>query len=151
MPNLAKLQSEWEPRVLSIVRIVVGLLYFQHGLSKLFDFPHSASRAPYNLFSLNPGLAGLLETFGSLFIIFGLFTRPVAFLLSGEMAVAYFTVNIYRGFYPLLNSGELVVLYCFIYFYFFVAGGGCWSVDRLLSRSSQDSTSDQRDQSWATR
>jgi putative oxidoreductase len=123
-----------EPPVLSILRIVVGLAYLQHGLNKLFNFPPSANHPAYSLFSLNPGVAGLLETLGSLFIIFGLFTRPVAFLLSGEMAIAYFTVDIHRGFYPLLNGGELVMLYCFAFFYLFVAGGGSWSLDRLLAQ-----------------
>ena len=135
MPALARRQSEWEPRVLGILRIVVGLLYFQHGLNKLFNFPALPNHVPYNVFSLTPGVAGLLEAFGSIFIILGLFTRPVAFLLSGEMAVAYFMADIPRGLYPLVNRGELVVVYCFIFFYFFVAGGGAWSLDRLRSAS----------------
>jgi putative oxidoreductase len=132
--------TAWQPRVLSVLRIVAGLAYLQHGLSKLFNFPYSANHAPYNLFSLVPGVAGLLELFGSLFIIFGLFTRPVAFLLSGEMAVAYFMAHIHRGFYPLLNGGELVVLYSFLFLYLFVAGGGCWSLDRLFSQRRADGT-----------
>ena len=131
---LERYRAVWEPRVLSALRIVVGLTFLQHGLNKLFNFPPAADHPAYNLFSLTPGAAGLLELVGSLFIILGLFTRPVAFLLSGEMAVAYFTVDVHRGFYPLTNGGELVVLYCFMFFYLFVAGGGCWSFDHLLSQ-----------------
>jgi putative oxidoreductase len=132
--------TAWQPRVLSVLRIVAGLAYLQHGLNKLLDFPHTANHAPYNLFSLVPGVAGPLESFGSVFIIFGLFTRPVAFLLSGEMAIAYFTVHINRGFYPLLNGGEIEVLYSFLFLYLFVAGGGCWSLNRLFSQRRAGST-----------
>jgi putative oxidoreductase len=137
MTNLARLQSEWEPRVLSIVRILVGLLYLQHGLAKMFDFPHTANHVPYNVASLVPGVAGILETFGGVLLALGLFTRPVAFLLCGEMAVAYFTAHAPRGFYPMLNGGTAAILYCFLFLYFFVAGGGCWSLDRLISRDWQ--------------
>jgi putative oxidoreductase len=135
--DLARLRLTWEPRVLSIVRIVVGLLYLQHGLNKFFNFPPTPNHAAYNLFSLNPGLAGILETVGGVLIILGLFTRPVAFILSGEMAVAYFMVWAPRGFFPFPNGGDATVLYCFIFFYFFVAGGGAWSLDQLRkSRAS---------------
>jgi putative oxidoreductase len=136
---MERYRATLEPPVLSILRIVVGLVYLQHGLNKLFNFPPFPNHAAYNLFSLVPGVAGLLETFGSLLIILGLFTRPVALLLSGEMAIAYFTVHIHRGFYPLLNGGELVVLYSFTYLYLFVVGGGCWSLDRLLTQSRSGS------------
>ena len=90
MFDWANLRPTWEPRMLSILRIMVGLLYLQHGLNKFFNFPPTPNHAAYNLFSLNPGLAGILETVGSALIILGLFTRPVAFILSGEMAFAYF-------------------------------------------------------------
>lgn len=136
MADPSKLWAEWEPRVLSIFRIVVGLLYLQHGLNKLFNFPATPDHHPYNLFSLVPGVAGILELVGSVFMICGLFTRPVAFVLSGEMAVAYFMVNIHRSFYPLLSGGETVILFCFAFFYFFVAGGGAWSLDQLRGKSS---------------
>jgi uncharacterized membrane protein YphA (DoxX/SURF4 family) len=89
----------WEPRMLSILRIVVGLLYLGHGLNKLFDFPPSANHVPYQLFTLVPGLAGLLETIGGTLIVVGLFTRPVAFILSGEMAFAYFMIYAPRSFF----------------------------------------------------
>ena len=131
----------WEPRVLSVLRIMVGLLYMQHGLNKLFDFPPTPTHAPYHLLSLVPGLAGLLETFGGLLVVLGLFTRPVAFLLSGEMALAYFMVHAKRGFFPLLNGGDEAILFCFVFFYLFVAGGGAWSLDRLFApRSAHLST-----------
>lgn len=117
--------------MLSILRIMTGLLLMQHGLNKLFDFPPTPTHMPYHLFSLVPGLAGLLETFGGLLIVLGLFTRPVAFLLSGEMALAYFMVHAKRGFFPLLNGGDEAILLCFVFFYLFVAGGGVWALDRL--------------------
>jgi putative oxidoreductase len=126
------LSAAWQPRVLSIFRILVGLLYMQHGLNKLFDFPPTAAHQPYSLFSLTPGLAGLLETFGGALVALGLFTRWAAFILSGEMAVAYFMVFWPRGFYPMATGGNLAALYCWVFFYLFVAGGGPWSLDRLL-------------------
>ena len=122
--------------MLSVLRFVVGLLYLQHGLNKIFDFPATPGHTPYHLLSLVPGLAGLLELVGGALVCVGLFTRPVAFVLSGEMAFAYFMADLPRGFFPLLNRGELVVLYSFIFLYFFVAGGGAWSLDRLLAPRS---------------
>jgi putative oxidoreductase len=126
------LAATWRPRVLSIFRIMVGLLYMQHGLNKLFDFPPTAGHHAYVLFTLNPGLAALLESIGGPLVVLGLFTRWAAFILSGEMAVAYFMVFAPRGFYPLTTGGDLAVLYCWVFFYLFVAGGGPWSLDRLL-------------------
>ena len=134
MSGTLTLRSEWQPRVLSIVRIVAGLLYLQHGLNKLFNFPATATHVPYDVFSVVPGVAGLIEVFGSLLLILGLFTRPVAFIMSGEMAIAYFYAHQPRNLFPLLNGGDSVILYCFIFLYLFVAGGGCWSLDRLLWR-----------------
>lgn len=101
----------------------------QHGGQKLFSFP-APPQATHSLFSLI-GVAGILELFGGLLLFLGLFTRPVAFLLSGQMAVAYFMAHAPHGFWPLLNRGELAVLYCFIFLYLTVAGGGSWSLDRL--------------------
>ena len=130
MSDLIKLQSEWEPRVLSILRIVVGLLFMEHGLAKLFGFPTAA---------LHPAMfqllwfAGVIEAFGGLLLAVGLFTSPVAFIMSGEMAVAYFYSHAARNFFPLINGGDAAILYCFIFFYIFVAGGGAWSMDRLRS------------------
>jgi len=121
----------WEPRMLSILRIVVGLLYLGHGLNKLFNFPPSANHVPYQLFTLVPGLAGLLETIGGTLIVVGLFTRPVAFILSGEMAVAYCMLYLPRSLFRHVSGGVSAVLYCFTFLYFFVAGAGVWSLDRL--------------------
>lgn len=126
----------WEQRVRSILRFVVGLLYMQHGLNKIFDFPPTPTHHPYHLLTLVPGLAGLLETFGGFLILLGLFTRPVAFLLSGEMALAYFMAHAKRGGIPLLNGGDEAILFCFVFFYLFVAGGGSWSLDRLFAPRS---------------
>jgi putative oxidoreductase len=128
------LRPIWEPRMLSILRIVVGLLYLGHGLNKLFNFPPTANHAPYQLFTLVPGLAGLLETIGGVLIVVGLFTRPVAFILSGEMAFAYFMVYAPRSFFPHVSGGVSSVLYCFTFLYFFVAGAGVWSLDQLWAR-----------------
>jgi putative oxidoreductase len=112
MSGTLTLRSEWQPRVLSIVRIVAGLLYLQHGLNKMLNFPPTPTHVPYaeNMFSLVPGVAGLIEVFGSLLLIFGLFTRPVAFIISGEMAIAYFYAHQPRNFFPLLNAGEPAIL-----------------------------------------
>ena len=137
MFDWATLRLTWEPRMLSILRIVVGLLYLQHGLNKFFNFPPTPNHAAYRLFSLNPGLAANLETVGSTLIILGLFTRPAAFILSGEMAFAYFMAWAPRGFFPFPNGGDATVLYCFTFLYLFVAGAGVWSLDQLWkSRAS---------------
>jgi putative oxidoreductase len=121
----------WQPRVLSILRIVVGLLYLEHGLNKLIDFPSTPAHVPYHVASLVPGLAGPLEAVGGLLVALGLFTRQAAFILSGQMAVGYFLAHAPHSFFPLLNGGDAAILYCFIFFYFFVAGGGAWGLDRL--------------------
>jgi putative oxidoreductase len=131
MARFEGLQRFAEPRVLSVLRIVIGLLYLEHGLNKLFDFPPTPTHSPYHLLSLVPGLAGLLETFGGLLIALGLFTRPVALILSGEMAFAYFMAHAPHSFFPLLNRGGEAILYCFTFLYFSAAGGGAWSLDRL--------------------
>lgn len=124
--------SRWSPPFLSVLRIVTAFLFMQHGGQKLFGFP-APLPAPPVLLSLI-GVAGILEFFGGLLLLLGLFSRPVAFLLSGEMAVAYFMAHAPHGFWPLLNRGELAVLYCFIFLYLSVAGGGSWSVDHLWRR-----------------
>ena len=128
--------ATWAPRMLSVLRIVTALLYLQHGLAKLFGFPHVAMFDNLQSFSL-VWFAGLIEIVGSLLLVVGLYTRAVAFIMSGEMAVAYFMVNAPQGFFPILNRGELGVLCCFVFLYFAVAGGGVWSVDqqRVSSRS----------------
>lgn len=125
------LSHQWSERMLSVLRIMVGLLFLEHGLAKLFDFPHPPNHVAYALFTVNPGLQGLLELVGGLLLALGLFTRPVAFILSGDMAFAYFMAHAPRGFFPLLNGGELAIVYCFLFLYFAVAGAGAWSLDQL--------------------
>ena len=125
--------------MLSILRIVTGLLFLEHGLNKLFDFPPTPNHAPYVLLSLVPGLQGLLETVGGLLLTVGLFTRIVAFILAGDMAFAYFMAHAPRNFYPIANGGDAAILYCFVFLYLFAAGGGSWSLDRLWARGSSAS------------
>jgi putative oxidoreductase len=124
------------PRLLSLLRIVAAFLFIAHGTQKLFGVPAAEPRDPVALFSLL-GIAGILETFGGLLLVVGLFTRPVAFLLAGEMAVAYFLRHAPQAFWPLLNRGELAVLYCFLYLYLAAVGGGPWSLDRLRRRATE--------------
>ncbi len=130
MTNLDTLYSLWAPRVLSILRIIAAFLFMAHGSQKLFGIPPSQSGTTPELLSLG-GIAGVLEFFGGFLLLIGLFTRPVAFLLSGQMAVAYFLRHASEGFLPLVNRGELAALYCFLFLYLSVAGGGVWSVDWL--------------------
>ena len=129
MTNLNAFYNSWSPRMLSILRIIAAFLFMAHGSQKLFGIPIPAN-APLELFSLL-GLAGVLEFIGGLLLLVGLFTRPVAFILSGQMAVAYFMVFASKGFLPLVNKGELAVVFCFLFLYLSVAGGGAWSIDRL--------------------
>ncbi len=124
----------WQPRVLSILRIVTAFMFMQHGGQKLLGYP-APQRNEFDLFSLS-GVAGVLELVGGFLILIGLFTRPVAFILSGQMAVAYFIAHAPQGFWPLLNNGELAALFSFIFLYLFVAGGGAWSLDNVLKRNS---------------
>ena len=119
--------ATWTPRILSILRIVVGALYLQHGTAKLLHVPHVVAMDNVQLMSLI-GWAGVLELVGGFLLLIGLFTRPVAFVLSGEMAFAYFIAHAPKGALPILNGGELAVVYCFVFLYFAVAGGGPWSV-----------------------
>lgn len=122
----------WAPRILSVMRAVAAFLFLAHGAQKLFGLPVPPASQP-ELWSLI-GLAGILEFFGGLLVLLGLWTRPVAFVLSGQMAVAYFMAHAPRGFWPIANHGELAVLYCFVFFYLAFAGGGAWSLDRLRGR-----------------
>ena len=126
----------WAPRVLSILRIMTALLFMQHGTQKLFGFPPSEHPGP-DLLSLL-GFQGLVELLGGILILIGLFTRPVAFVLCGDMAVAYFMAHATKSFFPALNGGDAAVLYCFVFFYLAVAGGGSWSLDAASSPSPAD-------------
>ena len=129
--------ESWRPRALAVLRIVTGYLVIPHGTAKLFGAPHQQMFDGLQLMSLM-GLAGVIEVFlGALFLI-GLFTRPVAFVLCGFMAVAYFMAHASQGnvLLPLLNRGELAVVYCFVFLYFVFAGAGAWSIDSLRSRST---------------
>lgn len=121
----------WSPRLLSVLRMVVAILYIEHGTSKFFGFPASMGHVP--LFSII-GLAGVLEIGGSILLFFGLFTRPVAFILSGQMAFAYFIAHAPQSPYPLANHGEAAVFYCFVFLYFAAAGSGAWSIDNWLRK-----------------
>jgi putative oxidoreductase len=122
--------ASWAPWLLSVLRIFTALTFMTHGTQKLFAFPVTEPRPTVELFSLF-GLAGVLETFGGLLLLVGLLTRPVAFLVSGEMAVAYFMAHAPRGFWPILNGGEVAALFCFIWLYVAAAGPGPWSVDAI--------------------
>jgi putative oxidoreductase len=127
MISETQLKTVWAPRLLSVLRIMTALLFMAHGTMKLLGFPASDNPGPA-LLSLG-GIAGLLELVGGLLLVLGLFTRPVAFILSGEMAVAYFMAHAPHSFFPIINRGETAVLFCFIFLYLAAAGAGPWSVD----------------------
>jgi len=131
------LATVWAPRVLSILRIVAALILLLHGTQKLFGFPappQSGYPAAFSLF----WIGGVLEVFGGLLLLLGVFTRPVAFILSGEMAVAYWMFHAPRSLYPVLNGGDASILYCFVFLYLAVAGGGAWSLDNLWRRRAPE-------------
>ena len=156
MDNQSSLLAAWAPRVLSIARIVIAFLIIQHGTQKLLGYPpqpappqpppQAAQQAgqqpqqpqqrPAQQQSLPPLLltASIIETFGGLLILLGLFTRPAAFLLAGEMAVAYFYQHAPNGFWPIVNRGEPAVLYCFFFLYLVFVGAGVWSLDYMMRR-----------------
>ena len=139
--------AAWAPRALSVLRIVAAFLFMAHGMQKILGLPVPRA-VETSLLSLS-GIAGLMELVGGALLLIGLFTRPVAFLLSGEMAVAYFIAHAPQNFWPLLNRGELSALYSFVFLYLAVAGGGVWSVDRwwqarVVTRSSARATRDTR-------
>jgi len=131
-----KMQS-WSPKLLSLLRMVTALMFFQHGSAKLFHVPHVPTFDGVQVISLF-GMAGILEVVGGFLLLIGLFTRPVAFILSGEMAFAYFIAHAPHAFLPVLNGGELAVEWCFVFLYLAAAGPGAWSVDAWRSvRSTQ--------------
>jgi putative oxidoreductase len=128
--------SSWSPRLLSVLRIIAGLLFMCHGGQKLFNCPPAAQPMNIPIFSFPGGIGGLIEFFGGLLIVIGLLTRIAAFICSGEMAVAYFMAHAPHGFWPINNHGELAVLYCFLFLYFAVAGPGPLSLDYLIRRKT---------------
>ena len=133
MAAIAQTAASWAPRVRSILRIVTGLLFLQHGTAKYLGFP------PSQMSGIDPaslgGIAGVLELVGGALIVIGLLTKPVAFVLSGLMAAAYWIAHAPQGFFPLLNGGELAALYCFVFLYFACAGAGPWSIDAARGKA----------------
>ena len=127
MKSIYATMDAWRPYALSILRIAAALLFLEHGLSKLFDFPVPGPSLQGLLI-----LAAFLESVGALLLLVGAYTRIVAFILSGEMAFAYFMAHAPRSFYPLANGGQGAILFCFIFLYIAFAGGGLWSVDRTV-------------------
>ncbi len=129
------MKKEWAPQLLSILRIIVAFLFFQVGSAKWFAFPAAimpgGGTAPVGSLVW---FAGVIEVVGGTFFLLGLFTRPVAFILSGEMAFAYFIGHAGNGFWPVLNQGAPAVFYCFTFLYFSAAGAGPWSLDAVLAR-----------------
>ena len=123
----------WAPRVLSVLRIIVGLVLLQYGLAKLLGWPAVQIFEELKLFSLF-GIAGIFELVGGTLLVLGLFTRPVAFILSGEMAAAYFIEHFPHSFFPVLNQGDLPVSLCFAFLYLAFAGGGPWSLDAIMGK-----------------
>jgi putative oxidoreductase len=125
--------SRWQPQLLALLRIVTGLLFLEHGLSKFFGFP-----VPFPVHPLPTILmaAGVVECVAGVLITLGLFTRIAAFIASGEMAVAYFMMHFPNGFWPLANKGEGAILFCFIFLYIAAAGPGAWSLDGLRTRNA---------------
>jgi putative oxidoreductase len=132
--------AAWTPRALSVLRIITGLLIIQHGMGKIIGFPVVAAYANVQLMSLI-GAAGLIELIGGALLILGLWTQPVAFILAGEMAFAYFIGHMFKAgmaapvFHPLLNGGTLAALYCFTCLYLSTAGAGPWSVDASMKKA----------------
>jgi len=125
------LATVWAPRLLSVLRIVAALIFMAHGTQKILGFPTGFSPETFSL----PWIAGVLELFGGALLVFGLFVRPVAFVLSGQMAVAYWMAHAPKSFFPVLNGGDAAILYCFVFLYLVAAGGGVWSLDSLMRKS----------------
>ena len=132
--TIAATMAAWAPRALSVLRIITGLMIIEHGMAKLLGWPVVPAFAELKLFSLL-GLAGIIELVGGALLILGLFAQPAAFILSGEMAVAYFMVHAPRSFYPLINGGSLAIIYCFACLYLSTAGAGPWSLDANMKKA----------------
>ena len=125
--------AAWAPRALSVLRIITGLMIIQHGMAKLLGFPVVAQFANLNPMSLI-GAAGFIELIGGALLIIGFLTQPAAFILSGEMAFAYFMAHAPKSFFPLINGGTLAIMFCFTFLYLSTAGAGPWSVDAAMKR-----------------
>jgi len=125
--------AAWTPRALSVLRVITGLMIIEHGTAKLIGFPVVPSFANLQPLSLL-GAAGFIELIGGALLVIGLWTQPAAFILSGEMAVAYFMVHAPRSFFPLINGGTLAIIYCFACLYLSIAGAGPWSLDATMKR-----------------
>jgi putative oxidoreductase len=130
----------WAPRMLSILRTVAALIFFEHGTQKLLGFPPTDK--PPDVLSLS-WISGVFELVGGALLAVGLFTRPVAFVLSGNMAFAYWLAHAPRSFFPVLNGGDAAILYCFVFLYLVFAGGGAWSIDALMRTKSAEISSDE--------
>jgi putative oxidoreductase len=126
--------SPWPSRMRAILRIVTGAVFITNGTMKLFNYPPLPPGVPSIELMSQAGMGGLLEVVGGALFLIGLFTRPVAFVLAGEMAVAYFQFHFPQSFFPTVNQGVAAVLYCFIFLYFVAAGAGTWGVDAMLAR-----------------
>lgn len=127
MPSLYASLEKGRPYILSIARIVVALLFLEHGLQKYFAFPSAGPPMTPLLY-----VQGAIEIVGGILLLVGAFTRPVAFILAGDMAVAYFMAHSPRSFFPAMNGGDAAILYCFAFLYIFYEGAGPWSVDRVV-------------------
>ncbi len=128
--------SPWPERMLAIFRIVAGVVFISAGTMIVFGYPPRPMPMPFKLMS-QTGIGGLLEMFGGLAIVLGVFTRPVAFILAGMMAVAYFQFHAPQSFFPTVNQGIPAILYCFLFLYLMVAGPGAWSIDAMVARSKR--------------
>ncbi|MPW24030.1 DoxX family membrane protein [Paraburkholderia sp. CNPSo 3157] len=133
----ANFWSTWSPRARGMLRIISGLVYIQEGTAKIFHWPHVAKFDSVQILSLL-GFAGVLDVVGGMLLIIGLFTRWTAFILSGEMAFAYFMVFQPRGLFPVQNGGNDTILLCFILLYLFLAGGGAFALDNFLGNTRRD-------------
>ena len=125
----------WAPRMLSVLRIMTALLFMEHGLMKLAHFPAPQPGVPDPLPALLT-VAALIEVIGGALLVLGLFTRPVAFICAGEMAIGYFMAHAPKSFWPAINMGDAAILFCFVFLYLAFAGGGAWSVDAMRSRTA---------------
>jgi putative oxidoreductase len=135
-PDMSQLESfgaAWAPRVRSLLRIFSGLLFLEHGLMKLVSFPAPLPGGMHAPMGSMIWFAGVIETVGGALVALGLLTRPAAFIMSGEMAFAYFMVHAQHGMYPSLNGGDAAILFCFVFLYLAAAGPGPWSVDAAMS------------------